>query len=34
MDCPVTAIYFSPTDTSRKGACAIVEALGGHLQGA
>lgn len=29
MDCPVTAIYFSPTDTSRKGACAIVEALGG-----
>lgn len=29
MNCPVTAIYFSPTGTSRKGACAIAEALGG-----
>lgn len=28
MNNPVTAIYFSPTDTSRKGACAIAETLG------
>lgn len=29
MDYPVTAIYFSPTDTSRKGVCAIAQTLGG-----
>lgn len=29
MGYPVTAIYFSPTDTSRKGTCAIAKALGG-----
>lgn len=29
MDFPVTAIYFSPTDTSRKGACTIAQTLGG-----
>lgn len=26
---PVTAIYFSPTDTSRRGACAIARVLNG-----
>lgn len=28
MNYSVTAIYFSPTETSRKGACAIAKALG------
>lgn len=28
MDYPVTAVYFSPTDTSRRGACTIAGTLG------
>ena len=29
MNYPVTAVYFSPTDTSRRGVCAMAEELGG-----
>ncbi|MBR4889269.1 MAG: 4Fe-4S ferredoxin, partial [Clostridia bacterium] len=31
MNYSVTAVYFSPTDTSRRGVCAMAEVLGGEF---
>lgn len=31
MNYSVTAVYFSPTDTSRRGVCAMAKALGGEF---